>query len=59
MKVTTVYGFSTEEIEVLSAAGKILGDLYTSYSVQSEDAKELDDTTKGLIAALKEVLLRF
>ena len=59
MKVTTVYGFSAEEIEALSAAGKILGDLSTAYSVPSEDAKELDETTKGLIAALKEVLSRF
>ena len=59
MKVTTVYGFSTEEIEALSAAGKILGDLYTAYSVQSEDEKEVDETTKDLIAALKEVLSRF
>lgn len=59
MKVTQVYGFSTEEIEALSVAGKILGDLSTAYSVPSEDAKELDDTTKDLIAALKEVLSRF
>ena len=59
MKVTTVYGFSAEEIEALSAAGKILGDLSTAYSVPSEDAKELDETTKNLIAALKEVLSRF
>ena len=59
MKVTQVYGFSTEEIEALSAAGKILGDLSTAYSVPSEDAKELDETTKNLIAALKEVLARF
>ena len=59
MKVTTVYGFSAEEIEALSAAGKILGDLSTVYSAPSEEAKELDDTTKDLIAALKEVLSRF
>ena len=59
MKVTQVYGFSAEEIEALSTAGKILGDLSTAYSVPSEDAKELDDTTKDLIAALKEVLSRF
>ena len=59
MKVTTVYGFSAEEIEALSAAGKILGDLSTAYNVPSEDAKELDETTKDLIAALKEVLSRF
>ena len=59
MKVTQVYGFSTEEIEALSEAGKILGDLSTAYSVPSEDAKELDETTKDLIAALKEVLSRF
>ena len=59
MKVTTIYGFSTEEIEALSAAGKILGDLSTAYSAPSEDAKELDETTKDLIAALKEVLSRF
>ena len=59
MKVTQVYGFSTEEIEALSAAGKILGYLSTAYSVPSEDAKELDETTKNLIAALKEVLARF
>ena len=59
MKVTTVYGFSAEEIEALSAAGKILGDLSTAYSVPSEDAKELDETTKDLITALKEVLSRF
>ena len=59
MKVTTVYGFSTEEIEALSTAGKILEDLSTAYNVPSEDEKELDDTTKDLIAALKEVLSRF
>ena len=59
MKVTQVYGFSAEEIEALSAAGKILGDLSTAYSVPSEDAKELDETTKNLIAALKEALSRF
>ena len=59
MKVTTVYGFSTEEIEALSTAGKILVDLSTAYSVSSEDAKELDETTKDLIAALKDVLSRF
>ena len=59
MKVTQVYGFSTEEIEALSAAGKILGDLSAAYGAQSEDAKELDETTKNLIAALKEVLSRF
>ena len=59
MKVTQVYGFYTEEIEALSAAGKILWDLSTAYSAQSEDAKELDETTKDLIAALKEVLSRF
>ena len=59
MKVTTVYGFSAEEIEALSAAGKILGDLSAAYSAPSEDAKELDETTKDLIAALKEVLSRF
>ena len=46
MKVTTIYGFSAEEIEALSAAGKILGDLSTAYSAPSEDAKELDKTTK-------------
>ena len=59
MKVTTVYGFSAEEIEALSTAGKILGDLSAAYSAPSEDAKELDETTKDLIAALKEVLSRF
>ena len=59
MKVTQVYGFSAEEIEALSAAGKILGDLSTAHSAPSEDTKELDDTTKDLIAALKEVLSRF
>ena len=59
MKVTQVYGFSTEEIEALSTAGKILGDLSTAYSAPSEDTKELDETTKDLIAALKEVLSRF
>ena len=59
MKVTQVYGFSTEEIEALKKKKKILGDLSTAYSAQSEDAKELDETTKNLIAALKEVLSRF
>ena len=58
MKVTQVYGFSAEEIEALSAAGKILGYLSTAYSTQSEDAKELYDTTKDLIAALRAVLSR-
>ena len=56
MKVTQVYGFSAEEIEALSTAGKILGDLSAAYSAPSEDTKELDETTKDLIAALKEVL---
>ena len=59
MKVTTVYGFSAEEIEALSAAGKILGDLSAAFNSPSEDAKALDDTTKSLIAALKDVLGRF
>ena len=59
MKVTTVYGFSKEEIEALSTAGKILGDLSMVYCETSENAKELDETTKDLIAALKEVLSRF
>ena len=59
MKVTQVYGFSAEEIEALSVAGKILGDLSAAYSAPSEDTKELDETTKDLIAALKEVLSRF
>ena len=59
MKVTQVYGFSTDEIAALSAAGKLLGDLSTAYSAPSEDTKELDETTKDLIAALKEVLSRF
>ena len=35
------------------------GDLSAAYSAPSEDAKELDETTKDLIAALKEVLSRF
>ena len=59
MKVTQVYGFSAEEIEALSTAGKILGDLSAAYSAPSEDTKELDETTKDLIAALKDVLSRF
>lgn len=59
MKVTTVYGFSTEEIEALSKAGKILGDLSAAFNSPSEDEKVLDDTTKSLIAALKDVLSRF
>ena len=59
MKVTQVYGFSAEEIEALSTAGKILGDLSAAYSAPSEETKELDETTKDLIAALKEVLSRF
>ena len=59
MKVTQVYGFSAEEIEALSTAGKILGDLSAAYSAPSEDEKDLDETTKDLIAALKEVLSRF
>ena len=59
MKVTQVYGFYAEEIEALSAAGKILGDLSTAYNAPSEEEKELDETTKDLITALKEVLSRF
>ena len=59
MKVTQVYGFSAEEIEALSTAGSFLGDLSAAYSAPSEDTKELDETTKDLIAALKEVLSRF
>ena len=59
MKVTQVYGFSAEEIEALSTAGKILGDLSAAYNAPSEEEKELDETTKDLITALKEVLSRF
>ena len=58
MKITTVYGFTSEEIEILGKAGKILGDLTRAYSEPSEDAKALDNTTKDLIGALKDVLNR-
>ena len=53
MKVTQVYGFSTEEIEALSAAGKILGDLSTAYSAQSEDAKRMHDAAAQIIFFVK------
>ena len=59
MKTTLVYGFTTEEIEALSKAGKILGDLANVINEPSDNEKALDDTTKGLIAALKDVLGRF
>jgi len=59
MKITTVYGFSTEEVEALSRAGKILGELSTVFNEPSDNEKALDETTKGLIAALKDVLGRF
>ena len=59
MKVTKVYGFSTEEIEALSKAGKILGDLSAAFNSPSDNEKALDDTTNSLIAALKDVLGRF
>lgn len=59
MKVTTVYGFTTEEIEALSKAGKILGDLSAAFNATSDTERALDDTTNGLIAALKDVLGRF
>lgn len=59
MKTTLVYGFTTEEIETLSKAGKILGELAREFSDPSDTERALDDTTKGLIAALKDVLGRF
>lgn len=59
MKTTLVYGFTTEEIEALSKAGKILGDLSNEFNDQGDTEKALDETTRGLIAALKDVLSRF
>ena len=59
MKTTLVYGFTTEEIEALSKAGKILGDLSNEFKDQGDTEKALDETTQGLIAALKDVLSRF
>ena len=59
MKITTVYGFSTEEVEALSKAGKILGELSTVFNEPSDNEKVLDETTKNLIAALKDVIGRF
>lgn len=58
MKTTLVYGFTTEEIETLSKAGKILGELAKELSDPSDTERALDDTTKGLVAALKDVLER-
>ncbi len=59
MKTTLVYGFTTEEIEALSKAGKILGDLSNEFKDPGDTEKALDETTRGLIAALKDVLSRF
>jgi len=59
MKITTVFGFSTEEVEALSKAGKILGELSTVFNEPSDNEKVLDETTKNLIAALKDVIGRF
>jgi hypothetical protein len=59
MKTTLVYGFTTEEIEALSKAGKILGELSAVFNEPSDTERALDETTKGLIAALKDVLGRF
>ena len=58
MKITQVYGFTPEEIEALSKAGKILGELSAAINEPSEDAKVLDETTANLIKALKDVLGR-
>lgn len=58
MKTTLVYGFTAEEIEALSKAGKILGELATEFNNPSDTERALDETTKGLIAALKDVLGR-
>lgn len=58
MKITQVYGFTPEEIEALSKAGKILGELSSAFGEPSEEAKVLDETTASLIKALKEVLGR-
>ena len=58
MKTTLVYGFTTEEIETLGKAGKILGELAREFHYPSDTERALDDTTKGLIAALKDVLGR-
>ncbi len=59
MKTTLVYGFTDEEIETLGKAGKILGALSSDFKSQSGTEKALDETTLGLITALKDVLGRF
>jgi hypothetical protein len=59
MKTTLVYGFTDEEIETLGKAGKILGALSSDFKSQSDTEKALDETTLGLITALKDVLGRF
>ena len=53
--IFALYTLSSRTIFAISSNG----DLSTAYSAPSEDAKELDETTKDLIAALKEVLSRF
>lgn len=54
MEIRKIGQFSTEELETLAKAGQILGDIKRAFEVG--DITELDETAKGLLMALKEVI---
>ena len=59
MKVTRILDFTEDEINSLTVAGHILGDLAKAYN-EGDTANEvvLGATAKDLINALKEVLYK-
>ena len=58
MKVTRILDFTEDEINSLTVAGHILGDLAKVYGEETADEIVLGATTKDLINALKEVLYK-
>ena len=56
MKITKIAEFTQEEAEALQKAGNILG--ATAKALAAGEIDIIDDETKALIEALKEVLGR-
>ena len=56
MEVKKIAGFSDEEIETLTKAGKILGSLASAIAASDVDGLDVDAT--NLINALKEGIAR-
>ena len=56
MEVKKIAEFSKEEVETLTAAGKILGALANAIAASEVDGLDVDST--NLIKALQEVIAR-